>query len=150
MTITGKHFTGATEARFGSTRARSFEVKSETQISAVSPAFGGGEQDAVPVYVTTAEGTNEPDEVGSLKTTGFIYEPTLSKIEPSSGPASGDKSVKITGSAFIGENIYAPPLESLREPVLQYVYFGSTPSQERQHRLAHRSHRRGSGRNRHG
>ncbi len=86
VTITGKHFVGVSEVKFGSTEARSFTVQSETQITAVSPAFGGGGEDAGPIFVTTAEGTNKADEVGSLKTTGFIYEPTISKIEPSSGP----------------------------------------------------------------
>jgi len=54
VTITGTRLLGASAVQFGSTPASSFEVVSETQIDAVSPAGSG----AVQVTVSTPEGTS--------------------------------------------------------------------------------------------
>jgi alpha-tubulin suppressor-like RCC1 family protein len=54
VTITGTRLLGASAVEFSSTPASSFEVVSETQIDAVSPAGSG----AVQVTVTTPEGTS--------------------------------------------------------------------------------------------
>lgn len=54
VTITGTSFTGATAVDFGANAAKSFEVQSETSITAESPAGTG----TVDVTVTTAEGTS--------------------------------------------------------------------------------------------
>ena len=55
VTITGTNLTGATEVKFGSTAAASFEVKSATQIKATSPAHAAGQVD---ITVTTPGGTS--------------------------------------------------------------------------------------------
>jgi alpha-tubulin suppressor-like RCC1 family protein len=127
VTINGTNFHEVTGVRFGANAAGSFKVESETKITATSPAFGGGSQDAVWIYVTTREGTNLENEGGTEKT-GFIYEPTIASVEPRAGPAAGGTTVTIKGAAFIGEIEEAPPLETLRVPVLQSVRFGSTPA----------------------
>jgi len=127
VTIRGTSFTSGTSAvRFGGNNALSFKVESENKITAVSPPFSGGGEDAVFLFVTTPGGTNEPNEVGGTEQVGFIYEPTVRKIEPHFGPSSGGTSVRISGEAFEGTVRFAPPLESLLEPVTQFVEFGET------------------------
>jgi hypothetical protein len=54
VSITGSGFTGATEVKFGSQPASSFQVESETSISALSPPGLG----SVDVTVTTPAGTS--------------------------------------------------------------------------------------------
>ncbi len=55
IAVTGADFTGATEVKFGGTKARRFKVLSPTSISAVSP---GGPAGAVNVTVATPGGTS--------------------------------------------------------------------------------------------
>ena len=55
VTITGTNFTGATSVKFGSTEAKSYEVKSPTSIVAVSPAHTSGR---VNLTVSTPNGTS--------------------------------------------------------------------------------------------
>jgi hypothetical protein len=54
VTITGGGFTGATAVRFGSAKARSFTVDSDSSITALAPPGSG----AVAVSVTTPAGTS--------------------------------------------------------------------------------------------
>ena len=96
VTITGTNFTGASEVKFGSVKATSFEVLSPTQISTVAPAFAGGNAIAE-VTVTTPQGTSALS-IGD----SFIYQPTVSQIEPTGGPAGGGTTVIIHGSAYQG------------------------------------------------
>ena len=95
VTISGRNFTGATAVKFGSTDAASFEVNSENAITAIAPAGTG----TVDVTVTTPEGTSTSSTADQ-----FIYSavPTLTKVSPGKGPATGDTTVTITGSNFIG------------------------------------------------
>ncbi|HKM76966.1 MAG TPA: IPT/TIG domain-containing protein, partial [Candidatus Bathyarchaeia archaeon] len=51
VTITGSNFTGATSVNFGGTQAQSFNVDSDTQITAITPA---GDPSGPPVDVTVA------------------------------------------------------------------------------------------------
>jgi len=125
VTITGTSFTGASEVHFGSTEAKSFKVESETEITAVSPPFAGGE-DAMPVFVTTPGGTN-PYECGE-ETVGFIYEPIVTSVEPTSGSSAGGTEVTIKGADFNGAVWGKVPLCKLAIPVVQGVDFGSTPA----------------------
>jgi len=125
VTITGTNFAGATEVHFGSAEAKSFKVQSETEITAVSPPFAGGE-DAMPVFVTTPGGTNAY-ECGE-ETVGFIYEPIVTSVAPSSGPAAGGTDVTIRGADFTGVVWGKVPLCKLAVPVVQGVDFGSTPA----------------------
>ncbi len=123
VTITGTNFTGATSVEFGSNNATSFAVESDTKITAVTPAFSGGSEDAVGVFVTTPGGTNTSEECGYP--VGYRYEPTITKVEPSSGPAAGGTHVTIHGAAFEGTQAGGGLLCSLLEPVVQSVKFGS-------------------------
>ncbi len=93
VTITGAGFSEATAVRFGSTNAASFKVESETKITAVSPPGTG----TVEVTVITPGGTSATTPADT-----FTYGLSVSKIEPSAGPAAGGTSVTITGAAFTG------------------------------------------------
>ena len=137
VTITGANFTGATAVRFGSNNARSFKVESDTKITAVTPACGEeddkfslglscGEEDGVGVYITTPGGTNTSEECGYP--VGYRYEPTITKVEPSSGAAAGGTLVTIHGAAFEGTIAGRGFLCSLLQPAVQGVKFGSTPA----------------------
>ncbi|MHB8490770.1 MAG: IPT/TIG domain-containing protein [Solirubrobacteraceae bacterium] len=66
VTITGTTLTGATEVKFGSTNAINFEVVSETEIKATSPAGSG----TVDVTVSTPAGTS-----ATSSTDRFAYTP---------------------------------------------------------------------------
>jgi hypothetical protein len=92
VTITGTGFTGATAVQFGSNNAASFTVNSATSITAVTPAGAG----RVDVTVTAAGATSSPGQEQ------FVYAPTVSKVEPNSGPPRGGTSVTITGTGFSG------------------------------------------------
>jgi hypothetical protein len=96
VTITGEDFTGATAVDFGSREAPSFKVISPTEIAAVSPPWKSGNAIAEVTVATMAAGS-----VNSLGDS-FVYEPAVTKIEPSSGPAAGGTPVTITGEAFEG------------------------------------------------
>jgi hypothetical protein len=93
VTITGTNFTGATTVKFGSVNASSFTVKSETTITAVSPAEAAG---TVDVRVTTPAGTSAVSSVDRFK-----FFPTVSKVVPSEGPVAGGTSVTVTGKGFV-------------------------------------------------
>ncbi|MGH4023285.1 MAG: IPT/TIG domain-containing protein [Pseudonocardiaceae bacterium] len=96
VTITGTNFTGATAVTFGGTPATSFTVTTSTQITAVTPARAAG---TAQVVVTTAAGS-------SSQPVQFTYQaaalPTVTTINPTSGPTSGGTQVTITGTNFTG------------------------------------------------
>ena len=123
VTITGTNFTGATAVKFGTNNAKSFTVESDTKITAVTPAFSGGNEDGVGVTITTPGGTNNSEECGYP--VGYRYEPTITEVEPSSGPAAGGTHVTIRGAAFEGTVAGGGLLCSLLKPVVQSVRFGS-------------------------
>jgi hypothetical protein len=95
VTITGAGFSGATSVNFGGTRAASFIVVSDTQITAISPAAAG----TVNVTVSNAGGTSTTSTAGQ-----FIFAaagtPTVTSISPQSGPPAGGTVVGITGAGF--------------------------------------------------
>jgi alpha-tubulin suppressor-like RCC1 family protein len=93
VNITGSNFDEVSAVKFGSIDATSYEVSSEASISAVSPPGTG----TVNVTVETKAGV-------SLSTTAdrFTYGPTITRLEPSSGPVAGGTSVTVTGSGFTG------------------------------------------------
>jgi hypothetical protein len=92
VTITGTGFTGAVAAKFGSNFA-SIRVNSDTSITATSPAGTG----TVDVTVETPGGISPTSEADR-----FTYGPTVTKVEPTIGPAAGGTSVTITGTGFTG------------------------------------------------
>ena len=91
--VNGENFAGATAVKFGSSDAASFEVNSETEITAVSPA-GEGIPD---VRVTTPEGTSATSPADE-----FSYAPVVTKVEPNDGVEAGGTAVTIAGGNFTG------------------------------------------------
>jgi hypothetical protein len=95
VTIEGQHFAGATEVRFGASKA-DFQLDPDgTTITAVSPPGTG----IVPITVTTpageSEAANPKDE--------FTYErPTVASVTPNSGTRDGGTEVTIEGTFLAG------------------------------------------------
>jgi len=95
--ITGTGFTGVTLVKFGTKNALEFEVDSATQITAVAPAGAAGT--TVDVRVTTPGGTSAITALASKYSYG---RPTITEVDPSSGPSTGGNEVVITGTGFTG------------------------------------------------
>ncbi len=95
VTITGTSFIGATAVDFGTVAATNVIVVSSTEITADSPAGSG----TVNVTVTTPGGTSATSSVDEYT---YIAAPTVTGLNPDSGPAAGDTSVTITGTNFTG------------------------------------------------
>ncbi|MFP7759632.1 IPT/TIG domain-containing protein, partial [Marisediminicola sp. LYQ85] len=95
VTIVGSCFTGATDVLFGGVSATSFEVLSDTEITAIVPAGTG-------VVDVTVVGLGECGE-GTIED-GFEFEPAASAVslDPESGPEAGGTIVTITGTDFTG------------------------------------------------
>ena len=89
VTITGKHFTGATAVSFGGVAASSFTVLSPTMIAAVVANGSSGE-----VSVTTPGGT------GTLPGFTYVLAPSIASFTPMSGGIG--TTVTITGRNFTG------------------------------------------------
>jgi hypothetical protein len=105
VVITGTGFNGALGVRFGSTAASSFNVDSDTQITAVSPAANvSGDVD---VKVTTnagASNTTAGDHFTYLDgaAPAPANAPTVTGLSPANGPGDGGTTVVITGTGFTG------------------------------------------------
>ena len=98
VAITGINFTGATAVTFGTVPATSFNVISDTQMTATSPAQAAG---SVDVTVTGPNGTSATS-LADL----FVYEdppaPTVTAVSPARGSTAGGTPVTITGTGFDG------------------------------------------------
>jgi hypothetical protein len=95
VSITGTSFTGASSVQFGSTAATAFTVNSDTSITATSPA---GKAGAVDVTVTTPGGTSATN--ANDQYTYVAPPPTVTIVNPASGPAGS--SVTVSGTNFTG------------------------------------------------
>ncbi|MFD7408077.1 IPT/TIG domain-containing protein [Streptomyces sp. NPDC059866] len=97
VTLTGTGFTNVTSVRFDGVAATSFTVNSSAQITAVTPAHAAG---AAAVTVTTVGGTSDPDDPDAF----FFYAalPTLTALDPASGPTAGGTTVRLTGNNLLG------------------------------------------------
>ncbi len=93
VVIKGSGFEGATAVDFGSTPATSFTVNSNTKITAVAPAGTG----VVDVTVTAPDGTSSTGPADQ-----FNYAPTVTSINPTSGPSAGGTRVTVIGTNFTG------------------------------------------------
>ncbi|GAB3799138.1 hypothetical protein GCM10028798_12080 [Humibacter antri] len=97
VSITGHCFTGALDVIFGETSATSFQVVSDTLITAVTPA-GAGTVDVIVVGAVTCGFGNDPG--------GFTYVPSnvpiIYGLTPNRGPETGGTVVTITGANFDG------------------------------------------------
>lgn len=95
VTITGANFTGALSVTFGGLACTSVNVVLSTQITCVTPAHLGG---TVEVIVTTPIGSNTT--IGTQNDFFYTGGPTVTFISPSTGPATGNTIVTITGTGF--------------------------------------------------
>jgi IPT/TIG domain len=102
VSITGIDFTGVTEVHFGGVGAESFVVNSPTSITAVAPPETAGR---VEVTVTTVYGTSPPQFCAKSRPCIILdyykfAEPTITELNPDSGPEAGGTSVTVTGTGF--------------------------------------------------
>jgi alpha-tubulin suppressor-like RCC1 family protein len=96
VTIAGTDFSEATAVKFGSASAESFSVESPTKILAQAPA---GTIGTVDVTVTTAAGTSAK---GAADRFTYLAAPTIKKLAPKAGPATGGTVITITGTGLTG------------------------------------------------
>jgi hypothetical protein len=94
--ISGSHLSGATSVTFGSVAATSFTVNGRgTTITAIAPAHVAG---TVNVVVTTPSG---PTIVTSADQYTYLG-PTITAVNPASGPTAGGKRIDIIGTGLYG------------------------------------------------
>jgi IPT/TIG domain len=91
VTIRGTGFSSVEEVDFGATAAATFVIESETTITVLSPA-GTGTVDVTVIAEGVTSATSEADQ--------FTYAapPTVTAVEPRTGPAAGGASVTVTGT----------------------------------------------------
>ena len=94
VTVIGTGFTTATVVAFGATAATSFQVTSDTSLTAVTPVGAG----TVSVRVTNASGVSAPGGSFTYQSTA----PSVSGLSLATGPASGGTSVTLTGANLNG------------------------------------------------
>ncbi len=94
VSIIGSNFTSATAVNFGDQSATSFNVISDTEISAVSPANSAN---TVDITVTNPTGTSSTSVADQFT---YIGAPTITSISPSSGTIHGGTTVTIIGTGF--------------------------------------------------
>ncbi|MCS5496863.1 IPT/TIG domain-containing protein [Cnuibacter physcomitrellae] len=95
VVITGTCFTGATAVLFGAAPATSFTVDSDTQITAVVPA-GTGTVDVTVVGAGDCGTATDDDGYD------YVAPPTITGLDPTSGPETGGTVVTITGDGLTG------------------------------------------------
>jgi hypothetical protein len=96
VTIAGVCFTGATGVTFGGVPATSFTVVNDTTITAVVPAGTPGTVDVTVVGAAACGTDSLPDGYE------YIAKPTVTAIDPTEGPETGDTLVTIEGDGFTG------------------------------------------------
>jgi choice-of-anchor C domain-containing protein len=95
VTVLGTGFTPASTVTFGGTAAQSVTYLSPQALTVVSPAGSG----LVDVVVDTAGGHSATSAADQ-----FFYgsAPTVTGVNPASGPATGESTVTISGTGFTG------------------------------------------------
>lgn len=97
VTVTGSGFLDATAVEFDTGNpATSFEVVSDTEITAVTPAHALG---PVHVRVTNPRGASAATTADLFT---YVAAPTVASIDPTSGTAVGGTTITITGTGFTG------------------------------------------------
>ena len=100
VTIAGSHFLGTTAVLFGGVPASSFNVDSDSQITATSSLFGGPTDAGATVDIlVVANGLTSATSVVDQFT--YLGLPAVNGVSPASGSSSGGGSVVITGTNFI-------------------------------------------------
>lgn len=97
VTIVGSGFTGTTGVTFGDTDATDFNVVSDNQITATTPAGTG----SVAVTVNTPAGVLESPTDFTYVPAGATT-PAITSVVPAVGPESGFTIVTIGGNGFTG------------------------------------------------
>lgn len=95
VTITGLNFVGTPSVTFGGLACTSVVVVSSTTITCVTPAHTAG---TVEVIVTTVNGSNTT--TGTQNDFTYTGGPTVTLLNPNTGPATGNTIVTITGTGF--------------------------------------------------
>lgn len=95
VTITGTNFTGATAVTFDGIACTSIVVVSSNTITCVTPAHPAG---LVEVVVTTPFGISPT--AGSANNYSYTGGPTITSLNPATGPATGNTIVTISGTGF--------------------------------------------------
>lgn len=94
VTIFGSNFINVTGVSFGSVSASSYQVLSQSMMTAVAPAQANG---AVNVTVTTESGTSQSNAT-------YTYQPaivpTLDSVTPNSGSPAGGAYATLSGTGF--------------------------------------------------
>jgi phospholipase C len=93
VTIAGSAFVGVTSVQFDTTQAGGYSTQSASSLTALSPPATAGNAN---VTVTTPNGTSAV----SLADRFRFGPPTITSVQPSSGPPAGGTSVTVTGSGF--------------------------------------------------
>ncbi len=108
VTVTGSHFTTATQVYFGDIPATWFAIASDTSLTAWAPPHAAG---MIYITVTSPYGTSPAGAADEF--TYLAAAPAVSRVTPNSGTTAGGTTVTIRGSSFTGAT---------------QVYFGSVPA----------------------
>ena len=103
VVVTGTNFTGVSTVSFGTTAAASFSFVNATTIDATSPAGAGA--GPVDVRVTTTAGTSPINQPADVFTYTAAAAPSVTGVDPNSGPVAGGTSVTIIGTNFTGASV---------------------------------------------
>jgi hypothetical protein len=95
VTIAGTGFTGATAVDLGATPATSFNVVSDSEVTATSPAGAG----TVDVTVTAA---GQPSGTSLADQFTYVAAPAVTGLSPTAGATVGGTTVAIGGWGFTG------------------------------------------------
>ena len=97
VTVTGSHFTGATDVNFGTAAGTAIDVVDDSHLTVITPAHAAGRVD---VTVTNPEGAS----IG-VPADGFTYlppGPVITRVSPAGGLTTGGTAVTVTGSHLTG------------------------------------------------
>ena len=95
VTLTGTNFASGDTVKFGTTAATNVVVASSTSMTAVTPAHAAGKVDVV---VTTGDGSTSATLPQAYEF--GLFPPTLTSVNPQTGPNSGNTLVTLTGTNF--------------------------------------------------
>lgn len=95
VTISGTGFTGVTSVTFGGVAGTSLNVSNDTTLTVDTPAGTAGQVDVVVTHPVAGSDT---------ETNGFTYvaAPSITNVNPNTGPVAGGTSVTISGTGFTG------------------------------------------------
>jgi hypothetical protein len=97
VSISGHYFTGALAVEFDGQPAPSFTVNNDGSITATSPAGAAGTVDVTVVTLAGQSATSAADQF-----TYVLPLPTVTGLNPTSGPLAGGTSVVVTGQYLTG------------------------------------------------